>query len=292
MKRKIDENLITWSKSDRHKPILLRGPRQVGKTFAVRNLGKSFRYFAEINFDEDRNVHSFFDGPLTIAPLLTKLEAYTQVPIRAGETLLFLDELQACPNAIRSLRYFAEQMPGLHVVGAGSLLEFALADLPSFGVGRITMRHLYPMSFMEFLDASGLEFLHRLADEADFDHPLDPVLHARIIEQLKTYLLVGGMPEAVATFLEHHELAAAGAVLVDEISTYRSDFEKYRGRIPALRLDETFRSVARQAGHKFVCAEVDREERSTAIRAALELLRKAGLVHLAYRAAANGIPIC
>ena len=291
MRRLLDSILLEWASTDDAKPLLLRGARQVGKTYCVRQLGKRFRHFVEINFEETPEAGHFFDGPLTIAPLVSKLSAFAGKPIRPGESLLFLDEVQKMPRVLASLRFFREQMPDLRVVAAGSLLEFAMEEVPSFAVGRVTSRFLYPMLFPEFLMALGDDALLDMVEEADFDHPVDPVFHARLLERYRAYLLVGGMPEAVAAYAKNGDLLAASSVLDDLLRDFRDDFAKYAKRVPLQRLDETFRSVAAQTGNRFVCATVSPDTKSTAILSALFLLEKAGLVHRAVQTAASGIPL-
>ena len=276
MKRLLDKILLEWASAEDAKPLLLRGARQVGKTYSVRQLGKRFRHFVEINFEETPEVGRFFDGPLTIAPLVSKLSAFAGKPIRPGESLLFLDEVQKVPRVLASLRFFREQMPDLRVVAAGSLLEFAMEEVPSFAVGRVTSRFLYPMMFPEFLMALGDDALLDMVEEADFDHPVDPVFHARLLERYRTYLLVGGMPEAVATYAKTGDLLAASSILDDLLRDFRDDFAKYAKRVPLQRLDETFRSVAAQTGNRFVCATVSPDTKSTAILSALFLLERPG----------------
>ena len=291
MKRMIDEELAKWASEQMPKPLLLRGARQVGKTYAVRKLAKHFMHFAEINLDENPEASTFFDGPLSAQPIVEKISAYTHTPIIPGKTLLFLDETQACPRALAALRYFKEQAPGLHVVAAGSLLEFALGEIPSLGVGRLTSRFMYPMTFTEFLCGIGEEPLVQMMDAADFSHPLDEPFHRRLIAHLRTYITIGGMPEIVSNYASHRDLLSAMETLDDLLLVFQDDFAKYRQRVPIARLAETFRSVALQSGGKFMCARVNRETRSTAIRDALELLVKAGLVLKTYHTSANGIPL-
>lgn len=137
IKRNIDQQLILWKEEPLRKPLLLRGARQVGKSSAVRHFGKEFTYFAEVNFERHKAVKSFFQGDIDVHLIAQKIANYINVPIEGGKTLLFLDEIQECPEAIMALRFFKEDYPELHVVAAGSLLEFTLQDLPTFGVGRI-----------------------------------------------------------------------------------------------------------------------------------------------------------
>ena len=272
MKRLIDTELEIWAAEKEPKPLLLRRGRQVGKTYAVRKLGKRFKHFAELNFDENPEIATFFDGALSAGPIVEKLAAYTHTPIIPGKTLLFLDESQACPRSLAALRYFREQLPSLHVIAAGSLLEFALEEIPSLGVGRLTSRFMYPMTFTEFLWGIGEAALVDMMNAADFTHPIDEPFHRRLNSLLRTYMTIGGMPEIVAKYVENRDLLSAMNMLDDLLLVFHDDFAKYRKRVPLSRLAETFRSVAMQSGGKFVAAHVSRETKSTAIRDALELL--------------------
>ncbi len=246
MKRMIDEELGRWARERVPKPLVLRGARQVGKTYAVRKLGRQFRHFAEVNFEEQPEVARFFEGALTAGPIAEKLGAYTGKRIAAGETLLFFDEVQGCPRALEALRYFREQMTGLHVAAAGSLLEFAMEEIPTLGVGRLTSRFMYPMTFTEFLGGIGEEGLVGVMDGADAAHPLDEPFHRRLVERLRTYMTIGGLPEVVEGYARERDLNAAMERLDDLLATFRDDFAKYRRRVPASRLEETFRAVAGQ----------------------------------------------
>lgn len=291
MKRLIETELQAWATETNRKPLILRGARQVGKTYSIRKFGKSFRYFAEINFEEKPDARLFFQEALSAQPLCEKLAAFTGVPIQAGETLLFFDEAQACPQVLSALRYFYEQLPGLHVIAAGSLLEFALEQIPSLGVGRLTSRFMYPLTFPEFLEVINESALLSMVDKATFDAPLDIPFHRRLSDYLRTYMLIGGMPAAVQTYIDTRDLHQVMNVLDDLILTFQDDFGKYRKRVPLERLHDTFQSVALQTGKKFVCAAVDKNAKSTSILATLDLFVKAGLVHQVFHTHAQGLPL-
>ena len=156
-KRLIDEKLLEWKDSPRRKPLLIRGARQVGKSTAVRELGKHFRYFVEINLEKQPDLQQLFPVNIDVKKTCDKLSGTLAIPIVPGETLVFIDEIQVCREAIMSLRYFKEDYPELHVIAAGSLLEFTLEELSSFAVGRIRSLYMYPFSFDEFLKAAGIE---------------------------------------------------------------------------------------------------------------------------------------
>ena len=151
IQRTIDKELILWSKQKSLKPLMIRGARQIGKSSSVKNLAKQFQYFIEINFDEDARFLQLFKKNYSVAEICQQIEVFVNIPIVEGQTLLFLDEVQLCPEAIALLRYFYEKKPTLHVIAAGSLLEFALAKIPTIGVGRIRYLFMYPFSYQEFL---------------------------------------------------------------------------------------------------------------------------------------------
>lgn len=205
IQRNIDVELLEWKDNPMRKPLLLRGARQVGKSSAVRHFGKEFQFFAEVNFERHKTVKTFFQGDIDIRLIVQKIAIYINVPIEEGKTLLFLDEIQECPEAIMALRFFKEDYPGLHVIAAGSLLEFTLQKLPTFGVGRIHTLFMYPMTFDEFLNANNENGLISMKRQADSQHPLDAAFHEKLIEYFRIYLLVGGMPEAVLAWIESQQ---------------------------------------------------------------------------------------
>jgi predicted AAA+ superfamily ATPase len=291
MRRIIEERLLAWKRDTERRVLLVRGARQVGKTYSIRELGKTFRRFVEVNLEEHRDIHVFFRNSLDPARLCEKLAAYFSAPIVPGETLLFLDEMQACPESLAALRFFHEKMPGLHVVGAGSLLEFALAEIPSLGVGRITSLFMYPLTFEEFMLAAGEESLLGVVERADAARPLDEPFHRRLVDLVRSYQLVGGMPAAVRTYAKTRDLQACFKVLDDLVTTLEDDFKKYKRRAPVGRLGEVFRSIVLQAGAKFKFSNVDSASSIHALKDALLLLMQAGLAHRVVHTHARGIPL-
>ena len=199
-RRIIDEELSNWAKSDDRKPLLLRGARQVGKTSAVNHLGEQFEYFAKVDFNDRQDLGYLFEGSYSPQEICRMLSVLLHVPIEAGKTLLFFDEIQACPAAINRMRYFYENYPEQHLIAAGSLLEFALETLPSYGVGRIRSIFMYPFSFTEFLWACGNEALAEIIDSASPEQPLPLPLHEEAVRQLRIFLMLGGMPAVVAQY--------------------------------------------------------------------------------------------
>lgn len=289
--RSIDKTLEEWKESTTHKPLLLRGARQVGKSSAVRHLGTQFKYFAEVNFESAKSIATFFKGDLDVKLISSKISNYIQVPIIPGQTLLFLDEIQACPEAIMALRFFKEDYPKLHVIAAGSLLEFALQSLPTFGVGRIHSVFMYPMTFDEFLVAMDMGGLLAMRREATATHPLDVPFHDKLVNLFRTYLIVGGMPEAVATWRETTDFLKCQQVHQDIILTYEDDFNKYGRRVNPELLRLTLHGVCHQIGQKLTFSRISEGYRSAQIREALNLLTLAGLVIPVVGTSANGVPL-
>lgn len=289
--RIIDKELSRWANEDERKPLLLRGARQVGKTSAVRHLAERFQYYAEVDFNERTDVHYLFEGTYSPQEICQMLSVLLHVPIEAGKTLLFFDEIQSCPKAINRLRYFYEKYPELHLIAAGSLLEFALEELPSYGVGRIRSIFMYPFSFEEFLKATNNEALAEMINSASPGNPLPRPVHELALRQLRIFMVLGGMPDVVARYCKDGNLLECQNILSELILSFRDDFAKYRKRVPTSRIDAVFRSVAEQGLGKFVYNKVDTEANTKQIKDALETLILAGLVHPVTHTAANGIPL-
>jgi len=290
--RTIDSELLAWSKDPDHKVLLLRGARQTGKSSSVRQLGKRFTFFLEVNFEEDKEVCALFEkGSLSPQPICELLALKYGTPIIPGQTLLFFDEIQACIPAISSLRFFYEKMPDLHVIAAGSLLEFALEEIPSFGVGRITSMFMYPFSFYEFLNALSESLLAEAICNAGPTNPLHEIIHNKSVELFKRFLIVGGMPEVVAKYVKNNDLLQIQTVLNSLLISLKNDFAKYKKRVPFSRLNEVFESVARQTEGKFVYEKAATQASNIQVKQALELLILAGLVYPVTHTAANGIPL-
>lgn len=290
-KRLIDKYLLEWASRDSHKPLLLRGARQVGKSTAVRELAKKFDTFVEINFEKQPIYKTIFQDDLDVTRIVPQISAIYGKSIQVGKTLLFLDEIQECPQAIMALRFFKEDMPELHVIAAGSLLEFALNELPTFGVGRIHSMFMYPMTFDEFLEANGETLLLDARHQSSADSPLPEALHTRLVELFRTYMLVGGMPESVKAWVEHHDYVRCQEVQDDIVVTYEDDFPKYKKNVDPTLLRQTLRSAALQATKKFVYSKVGSGYKTAEVKKAVELLALAGIIHPVTRTDANGVPL-
>ena len=286
------EDLNTWRLSTNRKPLVVRGGRQVGKTYLMRLFAKeNFENLLEINLERDPEVASLFTSkdPQKIIQLL---ELQFNIPIKLGATLLFIDEIQAVPQVLSSLRYFYEEMPGLHVIAAGSLLEFALEE-PAFSmpVGRIEYLHLGPMQFEEFLIADGKDrledFLNNLSPGEDIPEPI----HLQLLGLLKIFLVTGGMPEAIAVYLKSNSWQKCDSVKHSLLLTYQDDFSKYKMRVHHQRLLLVFKKLPILAGKKFKYVNVDSNKRSADLARALSMLCHARVAYKVFHSSCSGIPI-
>jgi predicted AAA+ superfamily ATPase len=291
LNRKIDHYLMEWKAETVRKPLLLRGARQVGKTSAIKNFSSNFEYFLSINFDERRDYVKVFETTTGIDDVCEQLSLITGTPIIVGKTLVFFDEIQVSVQALQMLRYFYEKMPELHVIAAGSLLEFALEEIPAFGAGRVRSVFMYPFSFEEFLVSIGESALIPKMLHADYQHPLQIVIHQKLSGLYKKFLLIGGMPEAVRAYVKGDSILNIQRVLNDLIIALEADFAKYKKRFPGCRLNEVFRAIAYQTGQKFTYSYNKGSLSNVQIKEAIRLLCMAGIVYPVIHTAANGIPI-
>ncbi len=290
MDRFIDRRLTTWAKKTNRKPIILRGARQVGKTFSIRHLGAKFESAVEINFERSPQFSTVFERDLDPGRIVRELQLAIGQPIVPGKTLLFFDEIQEAPRAILSLRYFYEEMPDLHVIAAGSLLEFQIAQI-GMPVGRVEFAYLYPMSFIEFLWAYEERVLAEQLTTVVPTGPLPEIVHNKLIGLVAEYLTVGGMPEAVKIWLETHRLGDCLEVHHSILESYRQDFIKYARVHQVKYVEHVFGEVPRLVGQKIKFSNFSGDFRSRELRPAIELLIKGCLFNPILHSAANGIPL-
>ncbi len=283
--------LNDWLLSEDRKPLVIRGARQVGKTWLVRQLAKEQkRILIEINLEKRPEMASFFEGNDPHDTLLKLSAVFGE--INPSKSLLFLDEIQAAPELFAKLRWFAEDMPKLPVIAAGSLLEFVLAKHTfSMPVGRINYMYLEPLSFEEFLQASDKKSLVSYLNDYQWRAAIPQVIHEQCLALFKEYLIVGGMPQAVDSWISKRSLKEISRVHHDLIATYRNDFPKYSGRMDAQRLDEVMMAVPLYLGEKFTYSKVNRDVSGTAIKQSLELLFNAKICNRVSGSAANGVPL-
>ncbi len=289
--RKIDEALLEWKNDDSHKPLLLRGARQVGKTTAVRQLAKSFEHYIEVNFESDRSIHSIFNEDIEIDVILQQIEFKYRKPVKAGKTLIFFDEIQECPRAITALRFFYEKVQNIHVIAAGSLLEFVFDEISDFGVGRIRNLYVYPLSFAEFVNALGNNRAFQFVENASFDNPLPDLVHKSLLEDLKKYMVIGGMPAVVHKYIQTQNLLEVQKEQDDILVTLKEDFSKYKRRVSPEIIRETLHSIAMQTGGKFTYTNSLLGLSYKQSKECVNLLERSKLVVNIECCYANGVPL-
>lgn len=284
--------LIDWLHSKKRKPLVIRGARQVGKTWLVRflatNQGKEL---IEINFEKPGSMIQPFSlrEPKKI---VQGLEVLLGKKIDPQNTILFLDEIQAMPQAYADLRWFAEDMPELPVIAAGSLLEHALNTIPlSMPVGRVSFLFLEPLSFKEFLLALGKDQLSNLLATYNWQEEIPSFIHDELMRIFKEYILVGGIPEAVVTWIDSGSLLEVSRIQNNLLDTYRADIRKYTGRVAPERLEAVLETIPRTLGKKFVYRTVNHDVQTPSIKQALQLLCEARVAHKVIASSAHGLPL-
>jgi len=290
MKRIINHALEKWKGSLTRKPLIIRGARQVGKTTSVRHLGKTFANFVEINFESETQWRTIFEGSLNPKQLLIDLELIAEQKITPGKTLLFLDEIQACPQALLALRYFYEGLPGLHLIAAGSLLDFAIDEV-GIPVGRVQFLYMYPMSFIEFLWALDKDMLVNAISNTSIQMPLNDVIHEKLNRLLGEYLAVGGMPEAVLHWSKTQDYVGCVEIHHDLLTAFKQDFHKYARQTQVKHVEQLFHYLPHQAGQVFRYNHIPGEFRKRELEPALRLLIKANIIIPVIHSAAQGIPL-
>ncbi|MCF8374084.1 MAG: AAA family ATPase [Bacteroidales bacterium] len=289
--RDIENQLNTWINEQDRLPLLIRGARQVGKSSLVKQFGKQFQYFMELNLELNPEISKVFEANLEPHRICDELALIYNTPVEPGRTLLFIDEIQSSLAAISSLRFFYEQYPELHVIAAGSLLEFALSELPSFGVGRIRSLFLYPFSFNEFLLAVGENQLLDAIQRARPEKPLSELVHKKALNLFKRFVIIGGMPKVVSYYVETGDLLKCQQVLDDLVLSLQDDFVKYKKRVSSFMFKGVFNSVVAQNSNKFVYTKATPDLNRGQVKLCLELLSMAGLIYPVTHSSANGIPL-
>lgn len=292
MDRDVDRVLQAWQKDERRRPLLVRGARQVGKSHTISAFGRrSFQELVVINFEQHAQYQACFSclDPKQITQSITVLARKAVTP---GKTLLFLDEIQECPRAITALRYFYEQMPQLHVIGAGSLLEFALAaEDRSMPVGRVQYLCMNPLSFGEFLDAMGEDRSRRYVADLDPSSPPDSAVHQHLTTLVKKYTVLGGMPAVLAEYLASGDLEKCQQIQTAILQTYRDDFGKYASRAKHKYMQKIFYAVPKMVSAKFKYSNVDPDAQSRDLKTAVELLEQADVIHRVRQTSGAGLPL-
>jgi len=290
MDRQITSSLLAWKNKPSRKPLLVRGARQTGKSYAITHFGK--QYFEGklhlVNFEKRPDWHIIFEENLNPNRILSELEILTGNKIVPGEDLLFFDEIQACPKAITALRYFFEELPELHVIAAGSLLEFVLSDIP-FPVGRVQLLDMYPMTFPEFLKATGNQTAASIISE--MPKRLPEAVHRMLLNELRKFFFIGGMPECVKTYVDTGRMADVFEVQSELVDTFRQDFSKYAGRADKNCMNAVFNSVPQHIGRQIKYTALADGFTGPTIKNAFELLEMARLFKKVKASSPSGIPL-
>ncbi len=283
MDRDIYRELHHWKRDLRRKPLVLNGLRQVGKTYALKHFGKSaYQNTAYLNFEKDAKLRGYFEGTLDPAALVKILGIHTNVEIKPHATLLILDEIQECPKAINCLKYFCEEANDFHVIAAGSLLGVKTAKEKGFPVGKVNFLEMYPMTFFEFLTALGQEKIRTYLEEYSAFEPLPEPLHEKLIELLKQYFFVGGMPEVVVEYAREESTHAVREIQLELLEAYAKDFAKHAPPHEIMKISTLWDEVPRQLAKenkKFTYAEIAKHARGREYSEAFQWLSDAGLIH-------------
>lgn len=295
MKRDIYRSLEVWKDSERRKPLVINGARQVGKTYALKHFGKSsYKNLAYLNFEKDEKLGQYFESTLDPKQLLRILSIHTEVDIEPGSTLLVFDEIQECPKALNSLKYFCEEASHYHVVAAGSLLGVKTVGEKGFPVGKVNFLSMYPLTFFEFLSALDHEKTKTFLEEYSSYEPLPLPLHEKLLELLKLYFFVGGMPEAVAEYIKTEKLSIVRDVQMEIINAYEKDFAKHAPPHEVMKITTVWKQVHRQLAKenkKFIFALIRKSARGRDYEEALQWLSDAGLIHKSYLVSSPKFPL-
>jgi uncharacterized protein len=294
IERLINGQLSTWKEAAGRRPLILRGARQVGKSFTVRHWGRqSFVNTVVLNFEAQPELKPLF-REMDSSATLTQLVRIFNAPIEDGKTLLFLDEIQECPEAILALRYIFESRPRLHVIAAGSLIDFVPREQPEklrVPVGRIEYRYLHPLSFIEFLTAMREQGLIEAFAELSLLQPIPRILHEKALKQFADYLVVGGMPAVVDAYAQSPSGVRYQEIQSSIRQTYRDDFRKYRSRVDIDIIEAAFRSLPRHIARRFKYSELLPDSASKSTRRVLDLFEMARLISKIFASRSNGVPL-
>ena len=292
MKRSAIKCLYDWKQSDRRKPLIMLGARQVGKTWLMREFAsEAYEKSAYVNFEDDEMLKGMFASDFDIPRIINTIQWSTGVNIDE-DTLIILDEIQEAPRGITALKYFAEKAPQYHVMAAGSLLGIAMPQNDSFPVGKVDFMHLYPLSFFEFLEAAGECKMVELLQAKDW--PMITMFRSKFEERLRQYYFVGGMPAAVSAFADNGNPAAVRTIQKGILEAYERDFSKHAPAIDVPRIRMVWESIPAQLAKenkKFIYGVLKEGARAREFELAIEWLRDAGLVYKVNRCKKAMLPL-
>ena len=285
MRRTAMEKLVAWKSSDERKPMVLKGARQVGKTWLMKEFGRNYyKSFVYFNFDEEDELKSIFEtnkNPQRIIELLSMIAGEKIYP---EDTLIIFDEVQECPEALNALKYFKEKANEYHVIAAGSLLGTLLAKPKSYPVGMVNLLDIFPLTFEEFLEATDAP-LFAYYEDIHKEQQIEEIFHNRLLEAYNNYLIIGGMPECVSSWLKHKDPAKIAQIQRELIEVYENDFSKHNGKVNSGRILMVFRSIVTQlakSNEKFMYGAVREGARARDFEEAIEWLVSAGMLNRIY----------
>ena len=295
MERFAYQTLASWKINPSRKPLLVQGARQVGKTYLLQEFGRNeYNDCAYFNFEETPAFSTLFEGDLAPNKIIESLSAYQGRLIKPEMTLVFFDEIQACPRALTSLKYFYEQAPQFHVVAAGSLLGVSVGKTSSFPVGKVNFLTLYPLNFLEFVQALGEKQIPSLLRDNSALDPIADLLHDKISSLLRYYLFLGGMPEVVQSYIRTKDLALSRGIQKEILKAFERDFSKYTTPTEAIRVSEIWRSIPTHLARenkKFKYGDVRKNGRASQFESAVEWLRNAGLIYTSVNVTTAKLPL-
>ncbi|MBP7073952.1 MAG: ATP-binding protein [Rhabdochlamydiaceae bacterium] len=283
MKRDIAKSLEAWKSSARRKPLILNGARQVGKTFSLKKFGETaYQKVAYFNFEKDEKLEGYFKETLDPKQLIQILGIHAELDIQPHNTLIIFDEIQECPKALNSLKYFCEEAGNYHIAAAGSLLGVKTAQDEGFPVGKVNFLHLFPLNFFEFLSATGHEKTREFLEQYQTCEPLPSPLHDKLIQLLKLYFFIGGMPEAVADYAQNNNLSVVREIQLEILGAYERDFAKHAPTTEIMKITTVWKQIHRQLAKenkKFIFAAIRKSARGRDYEEAIQWLTDAGLIH-------------
>ena len=284
------QTLISWKDKKHRKPLIINGARQVGKSWLVRNFGETYfdNDFIIINFEKQKDIHIIFKQNFDVSRIISELQLVLGVSIIKGRTLVFFDEIQSCSEALGSLRYFYEDMPDLHVIAAGSLLDFEFREQP-YPVGRIEIMNLYPMTFTEFLVANNKQLLADLLKQTPNQIPIS--VENVLSEQLQLYFIVGGMPECVKYYIDTQDFIGIKEIQNNLLYTYEQDFKKYKPNINNDCLQDIIENITKFIGNQIIYTKLSDRFTIPTIKKGVDLLKTARLINIVPNSSLAGLPL-
>ena len=295
MKRNIYKELIKWKNDIDRKPLIMQGARQVGKTYIIKEFAKNeYQNFVYFNFEEDKNLSEFFKTNLNYKKILDNLAIYSDIKIYEQKTLIIFDEIQECPNALTSLKYFNEAEEDFHIIAAGSLLGIQLNTINSFPVGQVEFIDLYPLSFNEFLNGISKEKFAELIQSVIKLDPINEVLHNELIELLKLYFFIGGMPNVINKYKSTNDFKKVRKIQQDLLIGYKKDFSKHTSKTESMKIMDIWHSIPNQLAKenkKFQYSDMKKNAKAREYSEYINWLSNAGIIYKSYNIKTPNLPL-